>query len=112
MKEKIAQEKGWEAKDQKLIYSGKRVHAANVVFSACFSFVLAERAWDKTDNPPGKILKDEDTVESYKIEEKGFVVCMVNKVSQHHKSFLLSIQRLSLRLSGVSLLTNLESAQA
>lgn len=28
----------------------------------------------------GKILKDEDTVESYKIEEKGFVVCMVNKV--------------------------------
>jgi hypothetical protein len=29
---------------------------------------------------PGKILKDEDTVESYKIEEKGFVVCVVNKV--------------------------------
>ena len=28
----------------------------------------------------GKILKDEDTVESYKIEEKGFVVCVVNKV--------------------------------
>lgn len=28
----------------------------------------------------GKILKDEETVESYKIEEKGFVVCMVNKV--------------------------------
>ncbi|KAG8156654.1 hypothetical protein KVR01_013445 [Diaporthe batatas] len=27
----------------------------------------------------GKILKDEDTVESYKIEEKGFVVCVVNK---------------------------------
>jgi hypothetical protein len=29
----------------------------------------------------GKILKDEDTVESYKIEEKGFVVCVVNKVN-------------------------------
>jgi len=28
----------------------------------------------------GKILKDEDTVEKYNIEEKGFVVCMVNKV--------------------------------
>jgi UV excision repair protein RAD23 len=26
-------------------------------------------------------LKDEDTVESYKIEEKGFVVCVVNKVT-------------------------------
>jgi UV excision repair protein RAD23 len=31
-------------------------------------------------NSAGKILKDEDTVESYKIEEKGFVVCVVNKV--------------------------------
>ncbi len=28
----------------------------------------------------GKILKDEETVQSYNIEEKGFVVCMVNKV--------------------------------
>ncbi|KAI8634844.1 UV excision repair protein Rad23 [Xylariaceae sp. FL1651] len=27
----------------------------------------------------GKILKDEEKVEAYKIEEKGFVVCMVNK---------------------------------
>lgn len=32
------------------------------------------------NHPTGKILKDEETVESYKIEEKGFVVCMVNKV--------------------------------
>jgi hypothetical protein len=31
----------------------------------------------------GKILKDEDTVQSYKIEEKGFVVCVVNKVCQY-----------------------------
>lgn len=35
---------------------------------------------EKLISPPGKILKDEDTVETYKIEEKGFVVCMVNKV--------------------------------
>ncbi|KAH8889348.1 UV excision repair protein Rad23 [Thozetella sp. PMI_491] len=48
LKQKIADERGWEPKLQKLIYSGK-------------------------------ILKDEDTVESYKIEEKGFVVCVVNK---------------------------------
>ncbi|KAK3375106.1 XPC-binding domain-containing protein [Podospora didyma] len=48
VKEKIAAERGWEPKSQKLIYSGK-------------------------------ILKDEETVESYKIEEKGFVVCVVNK---------------------------------
>ena len=34
----------------------------------------------------GKILKDDDTVETYKIEEKGFVVCMVNKVWRNHRS--------------------------
>ncbi|KAI0480292.1 XPC-binding domain-containing protein [Xylariaceae sp. FL0804] len=48
VKQRISEEKGWDPKAQKLIYSGK-------------------------------ILKDEDTVETYKIEEKGFVVCMVNK---------------------------------
>ncbi|KAE9378779.1 UV excision repair protein Rad23 [Stipitochalara longipes BDJ] len=48
VKEKIAQEKGWEAAHQKLIYSGK-------------------------------ILQDANTVESYKIEEKGFIVCMIQK---------------------------------
>ncbi|EPE10330.1 nucleotide excision repair protein rad23 [Ophiostoma piceae UAMH 11346] len=48
VKQKISDERGWEPKSQKLIYSGK-------------------------------ILKDEETVESYKIEEKGFVVCVVNK---------------------------------
>lgn len=28
----------------------------------------------------GKILKDEETVATYKIEEKAYVVCMVSKV--------------------------------
>jgi hypothetical protein len=28
----------------------------------------------------GKILQDAHTVESYKIEEKGFIVCMISKV--------------------------------
>lgn len=28
----------------------------------------------------GKILQDSQTVEHYKIEEKGFIVCMVTKV--------------------------------
>ncbi|EED18272.1 UV excision repair protein (RadW), putative [Talaromyces stipitatus ATCC 10500] len=48
VKEKIAREKGWEASQQKLIYSGK-------------------------------ILQDANTIESYNIEEKGFIVCMVSK---------------------------------
>lgn len=48
VKEKISKEKGWEASQQKLIYSGK-------------------------------ILQDANTVESYSIEEKGFIVCMVSK---------------------------------
>ncbi|MCJ1225368.1 hypothetical protein MMC12_002017 [Toensbergia leucococca] len=48
VKEKISKEKGWEASQQKLIYSGK-------------------------------ILQDANTVESYHIEEKGFIVCMMSK---------------------------------
>ncbi|RKF63198.1 UV excision repair protein rhp23 [Erysiphe neolycopersici] len=48
VKQRIADEKGWDASTLKLIYSGK-------------------------------ILQDANTVESYKIEEKGFIVCMTAK---------------------------------
>lgn len=57
VKEKISGEKGWEAGQQKLIYSGK-------------------------------ILKDADTIESYNVEEKGFIVCMVSKVRGSTSSVL------------------------
>ncbi|TQS32724.1 hypothetical protein Golomagni_06953, partial [Golovinomyces magnicellulatus] len=62
VKEKISSEKGWDPKLQKLIYSG------------------TNEPWPFPRRDPCKILKDEETVESYKIEESGFVVCMVNKV--------------------------------
>ncbi|KAI5864661.1 UV excision repair protein Rad23 [Durotheca rogersii] len=48
LRQRVAAERGWDAKALKLIFSGK-------------------------------ILKDEDTIASYKIEEKGFVVCMMSK---------------------------------
>ena len=52
------------------------------------SFILVStKAWGNADRDVrrltcglGKILKDEETVEAYKIEEKGFIVCMVQRV--------------------------------
>ncbi|KAL2123014.1 hypothetical protein VTJ04DRAFT_3469 [Mycothermus thermophilus] len=55
VKQRLSEERGWDPKLLKLIYSGK-------------------------------ILKDEDTVETYKIEEKGFVVCVVNKPKPEPKA--------------------------
>ncbi len=85
MKEKIAKEKGWEASQQKLIYSG--------VFIAEYDAgYLAYKLL-------GKILQDANTVESYKIEEKGFIVCMISKVcSSPHLNCAVSNQQNSLRL--------------
>ncbi|KAJ4145038.1 hypothetical protein LMH87_003900 [Akanthomyces muscarius] len=52
------------------------------LISAVKEKISAEKGWDPKHQKliySGKILKDEETVASYNIEEKGFVVCMVNK---------------------------------
>ncbi|KAM5351476.1 hypothetical protein ACJ41O_004199 [Fusarium nematophilum] len=52
------------------------------LISAVKEKISAEKGWDPKLQKliySGKILKDEETVSSYNIEEKGFVVCMVNK---------------------------------
>ncbi|KJZ78913.1 hypothetical protein HIM_01686 [Hirsutella minnesotensis 3608] len=50
--------------------------------SAVKEKISAEKGWEPKYQKliySGKILKDDETVASYNIEEKGFVVCMVNK---------------------------------
>ncbi|KAF7548133.1 hypothetical protein G7046_g8777 [Stylonectria norvegica] len=52
------------------------------LISAVKDKISSEKGWDPKHQKliySGKILKDEETVGSYSIEEKGFVVCMVNK---------------------------------
>ncbi|KAF4333700.1 UV excision repair Rad23 [Fusarium beomiforme] len=52
------------------------------LISAVKEKISSEKGWEPKLQKliySGKILKDEETVGSYNIEEKGFVVCMVNK---------------------------------
>ncbi|EEP79333.1 UV excision repair protein Rad23 [Uncinocarpus reesii 1704] len=73
LKEKIAQEKGWDAAQQKLIYSGELHFERHLRLARDLNLLSDVRP------STGKILQNANTIESYNIEEKGFVVCMVSK---------------------------------
>ncbi|ATY60398.1 UV excision repair Rad23 [Cordyceps militaris] len=71
----------WLAQDLKQQKFTLEVEPADLI-SAVKEKISAEKGWDPKHQKliySGKILKDEETVASYNIEEKGFVVCMVNK---------------------------------
>lgn len=79
VKEKISTEKGWEAPQLKLIYSGWLLDL--------FGLYLLWLCLANSNLFSGKILQDDKTIETYNIEEKGFIVCMVSKVCISHAHF-------------------------
>jgi UV excision repair protein RAD23 len=68
VKEKIKELQGHDIELQKLIYSGM-----------CVGWTVSLRLKELTVLL-GKILADDQTIESYNITEKNFVVCMISKV--------------------------------
>lgn len=88
MKKKIEAEKGkdYACENQKLIYAGEFRAVRSVCRSVVYcSFLECNNTCGSVSSYCfyylGKILDDEKTIDSYKIEEKNFVVIMVTKVS-------------------------------
>jgi hypothetical protein len=69
LKSKINAEKGWDV--AKLIYSGMSTLRSSQPRHGYLQTLIGEI---------GKILQDANTIESYSIEEKDFIVCMVSRV--------------------------------
>jgi UV excision repair protein RAD23 len=83
VKAKIEKEKGWEPSSQRLIYSGTFIEPHEAIYYSWKYVILIELLL------PGKILQDANTVASYNIEEKGFIVCMTQKVCILRQRFWL-----------------------